>query len=295
MKNIFSHKPYIVASLYQFLKFKNYKNYKQKLIKMCDDQKLKGSILIAEEGINATLAGKKEGINKIIKYLYDLGFNNLQYKEFPVQILPFLQMKIKIKKEIVTSGNKNIDPNKEVGNYIEAKNWNKLILNPNTILIDTRNDYEIEIGSFKNAINPNIRTFYDFRKFIKKNLSSKKEKPIAMYCTGGIRCEKSTSYMKSQGFKQLYHLKGGILNYLKKIPKKDSLWKGECFVFDRRISLNKKLEKGEYTICNACRNPVKIEDKLSSLYQIGISCTQCYIHKNKHQKLRAQKKQNQRL
>ena len=202
-------------------------------------------------------------------------------------------MKVKLKKEIVTMGVEDIDPNKDVGTYVDAADWNALISDPDVILVDTRNHYEFEIGTFKGAIDPKTETFREFPAYAKANLDPQKHKKVAMFCTGGIRCEKSTAYMKQQGFDEVYHLKGGILKYLEDVPKEESLWEGECFVFDNRVAVNHALEKGSYDQCHACRFPITEEDKRSPMYQPGVSCPRCYESRSDKQISRFKERQKQ--
>lgn len=284
----------VIAALYQFKHFPNYEDAQQGLQEVCAKGKVKGSLLIASEGINGTLAGPREGINGVIHYLrHTLGFEDLEYKESFSDTSPFLRMKVRLKKEIVTLGQPGLDPNKNVGTYVDPKDWNALISDPDVILVDTRNDYEVEIGTFKDAIDPKTKSFRDFPDFVKKNLDPKKNKRVAMCCTGGIRCEKSTGYLLSQGFEKVYHLKGGILNYFKEIPEAQSLWKGECFVFDERVSVDQNLAPGQYGLCHGCREPVTTADENSPLYERGVSCPRCHKHTTEDQKSRARERQHQ--
>ncbi|HSX19826.1 MAG TPA: rhodanese-related sulfurtransferase, partial [Gammaproteobacteria bacterium] len=201
---------------------------------------------------------------------------NLDHKESYCETQPFYRTRVKLKKEIVTLGVPGVDPNKQAGQYVEPKQWNEIISDPDVILVDTRNDYEVGIGTFKNAINPHTNTFREFPQFVQNNLQDAKNKKIAMFCTGGIRCEKSTSYLLQQGFKNVFHLKGGILKYLEEVPPEESLWEGECFVFDNRVAVNNELAPGEYDQCHGCRNPLSVEDRESPLYSPGVHCPHCY-------------------
>ena len=237
----------VVCAMYKFVTLEDYEAMRQPLLDTMIKNNVKGTLLLANEGINGTVAGSREGVDALLAYLKsDSRLADIDYKESYHQEMPFYRSKVKLKKEIVTLGIEEIDPNKVCGKYVEPKDWNALISDPETILVDTRNDYEIEIGTFKNAINPSTETFREFPEYVDKNLDPKKHKKVAMFCTGGIRCEKSTALMKAKGFDEVYHLKGGILKYLEEVPKEESMWEGECFVFDSRVAVNHDLEKGSY-------------------------------------------------
>lgn len=284
----------VIAALYKFVSLPDYKELKSPLLDLCLKNNIKGTFLLAHEGINGTVSGTRDAIDNLLNYLnLDSRFHDLEYKESIHSKKPFLRMKVKLKKEIVTLGIEDIDPNKDKGTYVEPEQWNELINDPDTITIDTRNTYEINIGTFKNAVNPNTTNFRELPEFVEKNLQDKKDKNIAMYCTGGIRCEKSTAYLKKLGFKNVYHLKGGILNYLNKVPEEQSLWEGECFVFDERVAVDHKLAKGHYDQCHGCRNPISEEDKLSPHYQPGVQCPNCYNARSKEQINRAAERHKQ--
>jgi UPF0176 protein len=241
------------------------------------EEGVKGTLLLASEGINGTIAGFREGIDEVIGWLEkDPRFSGLEVKESYVTGNPFYRTKVKLKKEIVTMGVEGIDPNGIVGTYVEPGDWNALISDPDVLLLDTRNDYEVEIGTFEHAVNPDTETFREFPDYVSKALDPTKQKKVAMFCTGGIRCEKSTAYLKQQGFEEVFHLKGGILNYLEQVPEDDSMWQGECFVFDNRVTVNHQLEKGNYDQCHACRLPITENDKQHLNYQKGVSCHRCY-------------------
>lgn len=266
----------VVCALYKFVKLPHYKDLKEPLLNNMLEQDVRGTLLLAEEGINGTIAGSRKGIDAILAWLdRQQGLDNIVYKESYDDTMPFYRTKVKLKKEIVTMGVEGIDPKEVVGTYVKPKDWNKLISDPDVVLVDTRNDYEVQIGTFKNAINPKTDTFREFPDYVKENMNPNKQKKVAMFCTGGIRCEKSTAYMKEQGFEEVYHLEGGILKYLEEVPEEDTLWEGECFVFDNRVSVNHQLEKGDYDQCHACRMPITEEDKQSEHYQKGVSCPHC--------------------
>ena len=276
---------FTVAALYHFTSLPDYKSLKSPLSDMCELLKIKGTILLASEGINGTVAGTDVAIIKLIEYLQkDNRLKNFEYKSSKSREMPFYRMKVRLKKEIVTMGVEGIDPNRVVGTYVEPENWNNLIKDPDVILIDTRNDYEVEIGSFKGAINPDTSNFREFPAWVEDNRKKLENKKIAMFCTGGIRCEKASSFMKENGFNDVYHLKGGILKYLETQPQKGSLWKGDCFVFDQRVAVKHALKESNYDQCFACRYPITIDDKNSSKYTKGISCPKCYDSLTKEKK-----------
>ena len=283
-----------VISFYKFVKINNPKKLRKSLLDLLLNEDVVGTFLIAKEGINATVSGSDISLKKIMKFLdKQKGFNDIEYKHSCSIKRVFRRLKIKVKDEIVALGKKEIDPSKTTRNYIEPRNWNKLIADPDVLLIDTRNTYEIKIGTFLGAENPNIKNFRDFPNFVKKKLNSKKNQKIAMFCTGGIRCEKASSYLLEKGFKDVYQLKGGILKYLEQNTKKNSRFKGECFVFDERVSVNKKLKNGRYQQCYACRMPISKDDISSIHYKKGISCPHCFSKTSKRQKNRFAERQNQ--
>jgi len=247
------------ASFYRFLLLNNLEELQSNLLNLCHNQKIKGTILIAQEGINANIVGEKESINIVISQIKkELNCLDLQIKYAIVYSLPFERMKVKIKPEIITFGIPEANPNKQVGTYIKPKDWNNLISQPDVKLVDTRNEYEYEIGTFKGAENPHIDSFKEFNDYLENNLNPEKDQKVALFCTGGIRCEKVTSLMLSKGFKEVYHLEGGILKYLEEVPPEESLWEGECFVFDERIAVKHGLEKGSYQLCPETGNPILI-------------------------------------
>lgn len=288
---------YTVCALYQFASLENYTEMRQPIIKLMNKLNIKGTLLLAHEGINGTVAGKQQAIDTLLNHLMsDPRLSNLSYKFSYDDQQPFYRAKVKLKKEIVTLGVDGVNPNKLAGTYVKPQEWNDLISDPEVILIDTRNDYEIEIGTFKNAINPNTTTFREFPAYAESNLDKTKHKKVAMFCTGGIRCEKSTAFLKAQGFEEVYHLEGGILKYLEEVPKENSLWEGECFVFDNRVAVNHDMQKGQYDQCHACRMPITEEDMRSPYYQKGISCHHCYHTTTDEQKARfAERHKQQQL
>ncbi len=284
----------VVSALYKFATLEDFTELKKPLLQLMEDHQVKGTLLLAKEGINGTIAGDRAGIDAVLHWLRsDLRLADLESKESYELKMPFYRTKVKLKKEIVTMGVENIDPKKIVGTYVKPQDWNALISDPDVILIDTRNDYEVQIGGFKNAVNPATETFREFPQYVKDNLDPSKHKKVAMYCTGGIRCEKSTAYLKEQGFEDVYHLQGGVLKYLEEVPVEKSLWEGECFVFDNRVAVNHSLEKGQYDQCYACRYPITEQDKQSVHYQKGVSCPHCYHKANELQRQRFQEREKQ--
>ena len=254
----------VVTALYHFVKLEQFENLRQPLLDTMLNNNVRGTLLLASEGINGTIAGEQAGMDKVLDWIrQDERLANFDSKVSYTDEMPFYRTKVKLKKEIVTMGITGIDPALKTGRYVKPEDWNDLISDPDTVLIDTRNDYEYEIGSFKNAINPNTETFRQFPKFVKDNLDPNKNKKVAMFCTGGIRCEKSTAYLIEQGFEEVYHLEGGVLKYLEEVPKDDTLWQGECFVFDNRVAVNHDLKKGSYEQCYACRYPITAEEMKS--------------------------------
>ncbi len=284
----------VVAALYQFVALPNYQELRIPLKAFCEVHGIKGTLLLAAEGINGTIAGSRKDIDAVITYLKKMGpFQNLEYKESKAETMPFMRLKIKLKKEIVTFGVPIANPAQMVGTYVAPSDWNSLISRPDVITIDTRNDYEVMIGAFKGAVNPKTTSFKDFISYAEENLMQHKDKPIAMYCTGGIRCERSTSYLKAVGFKEVYHLKGGILKYLEEVPKEKSLWEGECFVFDQRVAVKHDLEAGSYDMCFGCRMPINDQDKASEHFLEGVHCPHCYNNHNAEHYARVSERQKQ--
>ncbi|MCJ8279391.1 MAG: rhodanese-related sulfurtransferase [Rivularia sp. ALOHA_DT_140] len=285
----------IVVALYKFVKLLDYTEIKQPLLSICEANEIKGTILLAEEGINGTIAGSRQGIDSVINYLLsDSRFTDLEYKESTAECPPFQRMKVKLKKEIVTLGVAEVNPNQQVGTYVNPKDWNEIISNPEVTVIDTRNDYEVSIGTFKRAENPQTESFREFPEYASKNLKPEKNKKVAMFCTGGIRCEKATSNLISQGFEEVYHLKGGILKYLEEVPPEESLWSGECFVFDERVAVGHGLEPGSYDMCPSCGHPISDIDKQSSKYEQGISCPHCFDNLTEEKKAKMLEKKRQK-
>ena len=267
---------FTILTFYQFKQIKDLLIIKSRISDFCKFNKIKGTIIIAEEGINGTIAGISQSIKNFQLEIKKIGFENLNPKYSYSKFMPFFRLKVRPKKEIVTLRTKIADPENITGNKIKPENWNNLITDNNTILIDVRNDFEVEMGSFRGSIDPKTKSFTEFKSYLKDNLSEAKDKKIAMFCTGGIRCEKISSYMIKKGFKNVNQLHGGILNYLEKIPEKNSLWDGECFVFDNRVSVKNELKDGTFQLCHACRAPLSKTQIKSKKYQKGISCPKCY-------------------
>ncbi len=286
----------VVAALYQFVELPDYRRIRAPLLDICMSHELRGTLLLAEEGINGTIAGTREGIDAVKQWLdADGRFDRMEYKEslMDAKGVPFYRMKVKLKKEIVTLGVPGISPKMKVGRYVMPEDWNALINDPETITVDTRNDYEYEVGTFKGAINPETKTFREFPGWVADNLDPKKHKRVAMFCTGGIRCEKSTSYLLEQGFEEVYHLKGGVLNYFDQVPHTESKWEGECFVFDNRVTVNHQLEPGEFDQCHACRRPITNEDKNRIEFEMGVQCHHCIDEYSEAQRERFRMRQHQ--
>lgn len=267
----------VIATFYKFVEIKDYKEFGEKLYLKSKQNNISGTFILAKEGINATISGPEKGINNVIQFLKsDRRFSDLDSKLSFDRKDPFHRLKVKFKKEIVPIGIEQVDPTCVVGKYVEPKDWNDLISDPEVLLIDTRNDYEYEVGTFKGAVNPQTKHFREFPDYVKKNLNPEKHSKVAMFCTGGIRCEKATSFLLENGFDEVYHLRGGILKYLEEVPREKSLWKGECFVFDDRTSVDHGLKNGSYEMCRNCRYPLSPADRNSDKYKEGISCEYCH-------------------
>jgi len=283
-----------ICALYKFTRLDDFEEIQGPLKIFLESLNIRGTLLLAKEGVNGTIAGDNDSIMKSLDYLQkDERLVGLEYKFSYSEKPPFKRLKVKLKKEIVTLGVSNIDPIFSSGTYVKPADWNELINDPDVVLIDTRNNYEFEIGSFKGSINPNTETFREFPAYTKNNLEKYRDKKIAMFCTGGIRCEKSTAYLKSKGFENVFHLQGGILKYLEEIKEDESLWEGECFVFDDRVAVKHNLELGKYDQCHACRFPITDEDKEHPHYEKGASCPRCYGTKNSLQVSRYREREKQ--
>ncbi len=291
-----SNSPLAVAALYQFTPFDDPAALQTPLTALCEEVGVKGTLLLAKEGINGTIAGGENAIAQVIAHIRTLpGCNGLDVKYSHAETMPFLRMKVWLKREIVTMGEPEIDPRLSVGHYVPAEDWNDLISDPDTIVIDTRNDYEVAIGTFAGAVDPETASFRDFPKWFRDHREELLEgkKKVAMFCTGGIRCEKSTSFLRQEGIDEVYHLKGGILKYLETVPEEESLWRGECFVFDQRVSVKHGLELGSYGQCFACRMPLSEEEMASADYVEGVSCPHCVHDRDEAQRARYAERQKQ--
>ncbi len=284
----------LIVAYYKFTPLPDYEERREPLQRICQKNGVKGTILLAAEGINSTMAGPPEGVEAVLDYLQsDPTIGELTVKRSWADDEPFYRMKVRLKKEIVRLGMPEINPNDQVGTYVEPEDWNELISDPDVVVVDTRNDYECQIGAFKGALDPETKSFREFPEYVKRKLADKKGQKIAMYCTGGIRCEKSTSLLLQEGFEEVYHLHGGILNYLEKVKPEDSLWEGECFVFDNRVTVDHRLEAGAFDMCHACRHTLSDEDKQSEHFLEGISCPHCVDTLTDEQRTRAAERQKQ--
>ena len=285
---------YVVAALYKFVDLPDYAQMRAPLRAMMDLHVVKGTILLAREGVNGTIAGSRAGIDAVLSHLRaDLRLAEVDHKESVCDKQPFLRAKVRLKKEIVTLGVPGIDPNARVGQYVDPKDWNALIADPEVILIDTRNDYEVAIGTFEGALDPKTASFGQFPDYVRTHLDPKKHKKVAMFCTGGIRCEKASSFMLQEGFEEVYHLKGGILKYLETQAQAKSAWRGECFVFDHRIAVGHGLAPSTLEECYGCRTPLEPGDKDSPMYEAGVTCPRCFETKSEAYKKSARERNRQ--
>lgn len=288
--------PVVVAALYHFARLGDPSSLKGPLAELCCRRGVRGTLLLAAEGINGTIAGSRAAIDAVLAHIRAIpGLGALEHKESFADRMPFRRMKVRLKKEIVTMGVEGVDPLEGVGAYVDPKDWNALIADPETLVIDTRNDYEVAIGSFARAINPETSSFREFPGWLEKTDIAAGAKRIAMFCTGGIRCEKATAYMRAKGFDNVFHLKGGILKYLEEVAPEDSRWEGNCFVFDERVSVGHGLTIGEETLCRACRLPLTPADRASSLYEEGVSCPHCHGERSEEDRVRYRARHRQML
>lgn len=287
--------PILVAALYQFTAFADPAAISAPLLRLCDQHGVKGTLLLAAEGINGTIAGTEHAISAVLDHIRKLpGCGEIVVKYSRSAAMPFLRLKVRVKAEIVTLGEPGVDPTQVVGTYVDPADWNALIADPDVIVIDTRNDYEVAIGQFAGALDPQTASFRDFPAWFRARRAEFGNAPkVAMYCTGGIRCEKSTAFLKAEGVEDVYHLKGGILSYLEHIPAEESLWRGECFVFDERVSVGHGLAQGELALCRACRNPISDADRASELFAEGISCPACFHDRTPQQRAGYAERQKQ--
>lgn len=284
----------IVATFYKFVALPDCAAKQADILTYCQQQGIKGTILLAQEGINGTISGSRTAIDAVLAFLKtDARLADLEPKESIANESPFERLKVKIKPEIVTLGKPEINPAKATGTYVNAQEWNQLITNPDVIVIDTRNEYEVSIGTFHKAANPQLDSFHEFPNYVERHLDPAKHQKVAMFCTGGIRCEKASAYLLQQGFQEVYHLKGGILKYLEEVPAEESLWQGECFVFDERIAVKHGLEPGSYEMCRSCGHPIRHADKASPHYEEGITCPYCYNTLTPEKRARQEERQRQ--
>lgn len=285
---------YTIAALYHFTRFEDPAALKPDLLALCVEQGIQGTLLLAHEGINGTIAGPRARIDAVIAYLRALpGCADLEWKEAVSDHAPFGKMKVRLKREIVTMGQPDIDPRARVGHYVDPQDWNALISEPDVAVIDTRNDYEVAIGTFDGAVDPQTESFGDFPAWWEANRQRFHNKKVAMFCTGGIRCEKSTNYLLGQGVEEVYHLKGGILKYLEEVPEEDTKWHGACFVFDNRVSVEHGLREGPHMLCHGCRRPILPVDTKRPEYEAGVSCHQCAAETSDADKDRFRERQKQ--
>ena len=292
------HLPIRIAALYHFTRFDDPASLRPGLLACAEANAVRGSLLLASEGINGTIAGTDAGIESVLDYIRAIpGCENFEWKESRAAKMPFHRTKVRLKKEIVTMGQPGLDPLKGVGTYVEPQDWNALISDPDTILIDTRNDYEVKIGTFEGAIDPQTSSFREFPEWFRARREEfeieGRTPKVAMFCTGGIRCEKSTAFLKSEGLDEVYHLKGGILKYLEEVPESDSRWQGECFVFDERVSVKHGLEVGSHSLCRACRRPLSEDDLMHEHFESGVSCHQCHGERTEEQRARYRERHRQ--
>ncbi|WP_019170994.1 rhodanese-related sulfurtransferase [Pseudaminobacter salicylatoxidans] len=289
-----SRNDFRVAALYRFCRLEAFEELRAPLAAFCCSHGIKGTLLLAREGINGTVAGSDEAIAELVGWLEAVPeFTGLEVKYSHAAEMPFHRMKVRLKREIVTMGVEGIDPLEGTGAYVAAQDWNALIADPDTIIVDTRNDYEVAIGTFRGAVDPKTSSFREFPQWVEEHRDELQGRKVAMFCTGGIRCEKATAYVKSLGIEDVFHLKGGILKYLEDVPAEDSLWEGECFVFDERVAVSHGLEQGETTLCRACRHPLTPEERASPQFSEGVSCPHCHELRSDEDRARYAERQRQ--
>ena len=293
---------FLTAALYKFVELPDFAALQAPLLACCEAQGVKGTLLLAPEGINGTIAGTSEGVQAVLRFLRaDPRLATLEHKEAHAAQMPFYRMKVRLKKEIVTLGVPDVHPALMAGQYVKPQDWDALLAEPGVVLVDTRNDYEVAIGTFQGAINPSTHSFSELPAWVEKEMAEGgalapvdgKKPRVAMFCTGGIRCEKSTAFMRAQGFDEVYHLEGGILKYLETMPEVQSRWQGECFVFDERVSVGHGLQPGDFTLCRSCRDPLSAADRQSPLYELGVSCAHCHARTTSEQKQGYRERQRQ--
>jgi UPF0176 protein len=284
----------LAAAFYKFVTLPDFAALKAPLLEFCEQRGVKGTILLAAEGINGTIAGEPACVREVMEYLRrDARLADLEHKESGATRKPFYRMKVRLKREIVTLGVPGVDPTRMAGTYVKPRDWNRLLDDPDVVVIDVRNDYEVELGSFVDAINPKTRSFRELPEWVRQQESLRDKPKVAMFCTGGIRCEKSTAFLRSEGFNEVYHLQGGILKYLETIPEQDSRWQGECFVFDERVAVGQGLRPGEHELCRSCRTPISEADKTSEFFVEGVSCPRCHGSKSAEKQAGLRERQRQ--
>ena len=283
-----------VAAIYKFAELEGHEALRRPLLEVMRARGVRGTLLLAAEGINGTIAGPRAGVDRVLAHIEsDPRLAGLGLKESSCASQPFRRTKVRLKKEIVTMGVPGVDPGRLVGTYVEPSEWNALICDPGVTVIDTRNTYECELGTFRNAVDPGTESFREFPGYVDNELDPAKHRRVAMFCTGGIRCEKATAYLRARGFDEVYHLLGGVLKYLQEVPKSESLWRGECFVFDGRVSVDHDLKPGKYSLCYACRQPISEADKQQDTYEKGVSCPRCIGKITDEQRKRFRDRQKQ--
>jgi UPF0176 protein len=284
----------IAVAFYKFVTLSDFASLKAPLQARCEQLGVKGTILLAEEGVNGTIAGSLENVSAVLAHLRaDARLADLEHKESPATEMPFYRMKVRLKREIVTLGIPGVSPTKVAGTYVKPADWNKLLDDPSVVVVDVRNDYEVAIGTFKGALNPKTKSFSELPDWIRSQNALAGKPKVAMFCTGGIRCEKSTAFLRAEGFPEVYHLEGGILKYLETVPKEQNRWEGECFVFDERVSVGHALERGHYELCRSCREPVGDTQRASPYFERGVSCPKCHETRDELKKEGLRERQRQ--
>ena len=286
----------VIAALYRFAHLENLEELRTHILDAMDHSEVLGTILLADEGINGTIAGSREGIDAVLTTIRsEPALAAIAHKESFADEVPFRRARVRLKKEIVTMGVPGVDPTLKVGRYVDPQQWNALISDPEVLVLDTRNRYETQMGTFERALDPETTSFREFPQFVTSQLDPARHRKVAMFCTGGIRCEKATSYLLDQGFEEVYHLKGGILKYLEEVPEEESLWRGECFVFDERVGVGHGLEPGDYGMCRACRMPLSDEQTASTLFEEGVSCPYCHDERSEEDRERYRERHRQMM
>jgi len=284
----------LAAAFYKFVSLPDFADLKAPLLAFCEEREVTGTILLAAEGVNGTIAGDADRVRQVLDYLRrDPRLKDLEHKESGASRRPFYRMKVRLKREIVTMGVPNVDPTRMAGTYVKPQDWNKLLEDPDVVVVDVRNDYEVALGTFAGAVNPETRSFSELPAWVRENNGLREKPKVAMFCTGGIRCEKSTAFLRSEGFAEVYHLQGGILKYLETIPENESRWQGECFVFDERVAVGHGLKPGNHDLCRSCRNPIGAAEKQSEFFVEGVSCPACHGQKSAQKQASLRERQRQ--